>query len=121
LAAARSRYGNRRIVVVWQPHTYSRTIALLDAFSSAFQAASEVYVTEIYAARESNPQITGEQLAEKINHPEVQFLPSLVKAHDLLLQKLRPGDVLLVLSAGDADQISRNVISGLQKLEVNHE
>jgi UDP-N-acetylmuramate--alanine ligase len=121
LAAARSRYGNRRLIVVWQPHTYSRTIALLDAFRTAFQAANEVYVTEIYAARESNPEISGKKLAEQINHPETHFLPSLAEAHRILLPKLKAGDVLLVLSAGDADQISRNVFSGLQKLEVNHE
>ncbi len=121
LAAARSRFGDRKLVVVWQPHTYSRTLALLAAFSKAFQAASEVYVTEIYAARESNPEISGEQLAEKIDHPEVHFLASLANAHKTLLPKLKPGDVLLVLSAGDADQISRNVFSRLQELEVNHE
>jgi len=121
LAAARSRYGKRRLVVVWQPHTYSRTTALLDSFCSAFRAADEVYITEIYAARETKQQITGEQLAKQITHPSAHFLSSLEDAHTRLLQQLKAGDVLLVLSAGDADQISRNVLTGLKELEVNHE
>ena len=121
LAAARSRYGNRRLVVVWQPHTYSRTVALLDSFRSSFQAADEVYITEIYAARETNPEISGELLASQMAHPSAYFLASIADAHTILLQQIKAGDVLLVLSAGDADQISRNVLTGLKELEVNHE
>ena len=121
LAAARSRYGNRRLIAVWQPHTYSRTVALLDSFRSSFQTADEVYITEIYAARETNPEISGEQLAGQIAHPSAHFLASNADAHAILLQQLKAGDVLLVLSAGDADQISRNVLTGLKELEVNRE
>ncbi|MEN6522884.1 MAG: UDP-N-acetylmuramate--L-alanine ligase [Anaerolineaceae bacterium] len=120
LAAARNRFSNRRLIAVWQPHTYTRTLALLDAFCGAFQQADLVFITEIYAAREKNPAITGLQIIQKMGLPETQFLPSVALAGDQLLQILHPGDVLLVLSAGDADQISKDVLTGLQNKEVNH-
>ncbi len=121
LSAARSKYPTGRLVAVWQPHTYTRTIALLDAFRDAFQQADVVLVTEIYAARESNPAITGSQIVEKMTHAHAYFVPGISQATEKLLQILVPGDVLLVLSAGDADQISKNVFAGLQKMEVNHD
>jgi UDP-N-acetylmuramate--alanine ligase len=120
LAAARNRYGSRRLVAVWQPHTYTRTISLLNEFCNAFQQADLVFVTEIYAAREKDPAITGSQIVERMGLSESQFLPSVLTASDQLLRFLHPGDVLLVLSAGDADQISKDVLAGLQNKEVNH-
>ena len=120
LAAARNRYGSRRLIAVWQPHTYTRTTSLLNDFCNAFQQADFVFVTEIYAAREKDPAITGSQLVKKMGLHESQFLPSVSMAGDQLLRFLQPGDVLLVLSAGDADQISKDVLAGLQNKEVNH-
>ena len=55
LAAARLRYPYRRLWAVWQPHTYSRTRALFEAFSAAFDVADGILVTEIFPARESAP------------------------------------------------------------------
>mgnify|MGYP005853852631 CR=1 FL=1 len=109
LAAARSRYPNQRIWAVWQPHTYSRTIALLDGFLDAFTDADVVLVTEIYAARETDARISGSEVAKKLRHPNTRFAPDHSFASALLTQKLQAGDVLLVLSAGDADQISAAV------------
>ncbi len=112
LAAARSRYPQRRIIAVWQPHTYTRTISLLDGFQNAFKLADVVFVTEIYSAREANPLITGSILLKKC--PLIcPFLPRIETASSAILQELRPGDVLLVCSAGDADQISKAVLEGL--------
>lgn len=121
LAAARSRYPQRRILAVWQPHTYTRTISLLEGFQNAFKLADMVFVTDIYSAREANPLITGKIIVEKMSHPSVHFLPSIEDASHAILQELKPGDVLLVCSAGDADQISKDVLEGLNKLEVFHD
>lgn len=121
LAAARDRYPNRMIWVVWQPHTYSRTRALATEFSKAFgdqddSPVDRVIVTEIYAARETPPAdgYSAAEVVRIIHHPAVQFIPELDQVAVFLLGALKPGDVLLVLSAGDADKISSAVLKGLK-------
>lgn len=113
LAAARARYPKQRLVAVWQPHTYSRTKALLHEFSLAFEAADEVIVTEIYAARETKQNFSSAEVVKAMPHPAAHFIASLEEATQYLLKHLRRQDILLVLSAGDADQISANVLAGL--------
>ncbi len=118
LAAARSRYPDRRIWAVWQPHTYSRTRALLENFARSFDSADQVILSEIYAAREKAEDFdnfSSAQVLEGMAHPNAQLIPSLEEISAHLLQQLDHGDVLLVLSAGDADQISARVLSGLRE------
>lgn len=117
LKAARSRYPGRRIWAVWQPHTYSRTMALMDEFAAAFTDTDQVIVTEVYAAREKNDTFSAAQVVARMQHPSARFIPALPKVAAYLLEKLQPGDVLLTLSAGDADQISAWVMKGLQEME----
>ena len=117
LAAARARYPGRRLWAVWQPHTYSRTQSLLDDFCQSFTDADQVLVTEVYAAREKKQDFSAEQVVQKMQASNVVFVPGLGSATEHLLEHLRPGDVLLVLSAGDADQISAGVMSGLNERE----
>jgi len=116
LAAARSRYPDRRIWAVWQPHTYSRTRALLADFAFSFEDADRVLITPIYAAREDPPEdgFNSGSLASAMDHPDVHLAPDLDQAAAFLLGQLQPGDVLLVLSAGDADQISTRVLDSLE-------
>ncbi len=113
LAAARARYPQRRIWAVWQPHTYSRTQTLFNEFTKAFGDADEVIVTEIYAAREAKQAFSAEAVVKAMSQASVHFLPTLKEATDYLIQQLHSNDVLLVLSAGDADQISAGVLAGL--------
>ena len=113
LAAACSRYPDRRIWVVWQPHTYSRTQALFDGFANSFGDADEVIVTEVYAAREAKQDFSSRQIVDAMPRP-ARFIASLSKVSKYLISHLRPGDVLLVLSAGDADQVSTEVLAHLK-------
>ena len=115
LAAARTRYPSRRLWAVWQPHTFSRTRALFNEFTAAFADADEVIVTEIYAARELVQDFSSKQVVEAMSRP-AHFIASLSEASDYLIKNLRPGDVLLVLSAGDADQISTEVLTRLKEV-----
>lgn len=116
LQAARTRYPQRSIWVVWQPHTFSRTRALLDEFALSFAEADHVLVTEIYAARENPPDdgFSARQVVERIQHPQVHYVAELRQAVDYLLQRVKPEAVILVLSAGDADQINRKVLARLR-------
>ncbi len=120
LAAARSRYADRRIWAVWQPHTYSRTLALLPEFKNAFGDADQVIVTAIYAAREQDPGFSAGQVVAEMPHPAARYIPALTDVRDTLLAELRPGDVVLVLSAGDADQVSAQVLAALRQKEESH-
>jgi UDP-N-acetylmuramate--alanine ligase len=120
LAAARKHYANRRIWAVWQPHTFSRTQALFTEFTSAFDHADFVLVSEVYAARETPPQsgFSSRQLVERMKHPVVHYVTDLEQAESYLLEHLKPGDVLLVLSAGDADQLSAALLAKLGARQV---
>ncbi len=120
LDAARARYPSRRIWAVWQPHTYSRTQSLFDEFVLSFGEADRVIVSEIYAAREPKQNFSAAQLVEAMSNPAVEFVPTLPEIRDHLLKHLQPGDVVLVLSAGDADRVSAEVLARLQELEGKH-
>lgn len=117
LEAARTRYGQRRLWALWQPHTYSRTQALLPFFARAFSRADEVIVTEIYRAREAVQPFSAQEVVRQMHHPSVHFLPTLEEATDYLEQRLQPGDVLLVLSAGDADRVTEELLRRLRTEE----
>ena len=114
LSAARSCYPGRRIWAVWQPHTYSRTQSLTDRFIASLSLADKVIITEVYAAREKNNEFTSNDIVKKIASPDVVYAAHLKDAETYLLQNLQPNDVLIVLSAGDANQISANVLKELQ-------
>jgi UDP-N-acetylmuramate--alanine ligase len=121
LSAARVRYPGREIWAVWQPHTYSRTRTLLTDFLEAFNDADHVLVTEIFAAREEPPAdgFSAHQIVQAMSsgadrrHSDVHFAPDLETAMRMLLKYVQPGDVVLVLSAGDANQISEKLIQAL--------
>jgi UDP-N-acetylmuramate--alanine ligase len=115
LAGARARYPKQRIWAVWQPHTYSRTQTLFLEFARSFKDADEVIVTEVYAAREPVQDFTSAEIVSAMPHLSARYRKTLPEATGYLLEHLQPGDVLLVLSAGDADQISTDVVKGLKE------
>ncbi len=115
LAAARQRYPESEIWAVFQPHTFSRTAAFADQLAGAFGSADHVIVTEIYAAREApDPEVTGQVLAERLTATDVRFVPTLTGVVKELLRDVGAGSVVLILSAGDADRVGRELIVGLQ-------
>ena len=74
-------------------------------------------VTEVYAAREQAKDFdnfSAAQVVTRMGHPGAQFSPTLEETTRTLLQQLQPGDVLLVCSAGDADQVSAQVLAALR-------
>ena len=107
LEAARSRYPDRQLWAVWQPHTYSRTQALKDDFLAAFKDADHVLITEIYAAREQPiPDVNAADLAGKMDHSDARFTPTFAEVVDTLMAEVQAPAAVIVMSAGDATQIS---------------
>lgn len=111
LSAAHLRYPKSNLWVVWQPHTYTRTRLLFDEFVTAFKEADHVIVTGIYAAREKQPEdgFSSEQVIAVMTHPDAHYDPDFSSISKYLSERMVSGDVLIVLSAGDADQISTQV------------
>ncbi|HXQ39456.1 MAG TPA: UDP-N-acetylmuramate--L-alanine ligase [Anaerolineales bacterium] len=115
LAGARARYPDRRIWAVWQPHTYSRTQTLFLEFARAFKDANEVIVTEVYAAREPQQDFTSAEIVSTMPHLSARYIKDLPEVTKYLIKNLQDGDVVLVLSAGDADQISTDLLNLLNE------
>ncbi|MCX6794242.1 MAG: UDP-N-acetylmuramate--L-alanine ligase, partial [Candidatus Gottesmanbacteria bacterium] len=105
LAGLREWFPKNRIVVVFQPHTYSRTKALMNEFAHAFQNAQMVLLTDIYSsARETDTLgITGKTLVEETakHHSNVFFAPDFSAVNKLLRQHMQSNDVILFMGAGD--------------------
>ncbi|MGD0910477.1 MAG: UDP-N-acetylmuramate--L-alanine ligase [Terracidiphilus sp.] len=117
LAAARE-CGYRRILVVFQPHRYSRTADLMDEFSGAFSAADAVIVLPIYAASEEPiPGVTAERLAERIKietgSPRVEFAPDFAAAIATVIGAAQEGDLILTLGAGSVSQLAPQILAAL--------
>ena len=112
LRAARERYAGRTIWAVFQPHTYSRTRALLGEFSESFADADHVVVTEIYAAREFDDLgVNAADIVARMKHPDALCIPDLNEATDHLFDHLESGDVLITLGAGDGYKVGENVLA----------
>lgn len=111
LQAARERFGDRRLVVYMQPHTFSRTHALLDEWADAFDAADVVRIGAVYAAREHETLGMSDQvLAAAIRHRDVAPVGDVGAAAERMAALVRPGDVLLTLGAGDGYQVGEYVL-----------
>ena len=117
LAGARRAFG-RRLVVVFQPHRYTRTRDLLPEFATAFNDADVLMVLGIYAASEEPiPGITGEVVAEAVRshgHRDVTYVERRVNAAAALLPRLREGDLVVTLGAGDVTQVGPELLQLLE-------
>jgi len=116
LAAAKLQ--QRRVVAVFQPHRYSRIQALLTEFATVFGCADVVVITEIYGAGESNlTELSGQLLAEQVAqyHPKVYFEGALLNLPQFLCPLLRPGDLVLFLSAGNLNQVINSTLAQLRQ------
>jgi UDP-N-acetylmuramate--L-alanine ligase/UDP-N-acetylenolpyruvoylglucosamine reductase len=121
LAAARALQPGR-LVVVFQPHRYTRTQLLKDQFGPAFAAADAVFVTDVYAASEPPiPGIGGQTIIEAINAsaPSVATFstPKVATAHLAVGNFLRPGDLLVTLGAGNVHEVGTRLSAALRTLE----
>lgn len=117
LAAARERYPGRRLWAVWQPHTFSRTRLLLDDFAASFGDADRVVVLDIYASREKDTlgMDAGMVVEKMTGHPYARHIGPRVEAAAYILDRVRPGDVILTLGAGDGDQVGQWILDGLRE------
>jgi UDP-N-acetylmuramate--alanine ligase len=118
LAGAREVYGDKRLVVVFHPHTYTRTKALLGDFAESFGDADEVIVLDIYgSAREAQGGVSSADLVEKIKNKNekiknISYIPTLGEAEKYLRENVSRGDVVILMGAGDVFRIGENLVNG---------
>lgn len=106
LAAVREQFPDREVWAVFQPHTYSRTKALLEDFAASFEDAHHVVVTDIYPARETDTLgVSAADIVRAMEHPDARHIGPLEDVTDYLLEHVRPGSVLITLGAGDGYKV----------------
>jgi UDP-N-acetylmuramate--alanine ligase len=118
LAAAKIGSGGRRIVVLFQPHRYSRTHDLMEEFARSFNNADSLFITDIYAASEEPiAGVTAEALTEAIKrfgHKDARHIGALENAPTTLRDHVQPGDLVLTLGAGTVSRVSEQLLELLR-------
>lgn len=116
LRAVRQAAGRGRVVVVFQPHLYSRTRAFAAEFAEALGLADEVVVLDVYGAREDpEPGVTGELVASRIKGANAHYEPAFDRAVSLVADLAKPGDVVVTMGAGDVTQLGPELLAELDR------
>jgi UDP-N-acetylmuramate--alanine ligase len=115
LAGARESYPKNKLIVVFHPHTFSRTKALLDDFAQSFGDADEVIVLDIYgSAREQHGGVHSRDLIQKIKNQKskiknILYIPTIDECEKYLRKNIERGDVVLLMGAGDVFKIGERL------------
>jgi UDP-N-acetylmuramate--alanine ligase len=119
LAAAKIGSAGRRIVVLFQPHRYTRTHDLMEEFARSFNNADVLFVTDIYAASEDPIEgVTAEALTEAIKsygHKNAQAVGALDGAVEILREQVRAGDLVITLGAGTITRVGDQLLKLLRE------
>jgi UDP-N-acetylmuramate--alanine ligase len=115
IATARTRFPERRLIGVYQPHTYSRIAYLWDEWTRCWEGLDELVVLETYAAREK-PEAgrSAKDLAEAIERPGARYATDFDDAARQAVELARPGDVIFTIGAGDVVEVGPKVLEKLR-------
>jgi len=118
LEAAKLHFKGHRVVVVFRPHTYSRTSALLAEYQAAFANADLAYITDIEGARETGnaPTVSGQDIVDKLTMP-ASYEPDRAQLIAHVTAAAKPGDVLLCLSVSGHQDMARELAVKLKTIE----
>ena len=114
MAGVREKYPDRKLTVVFQSHTYTRTAQLFDDFVAVLAKADRVVMLPIYAAREENTTgVTSEQLVDVLNRQgtEAYFVHTLAAAAEFVRERASTADVILVTGAGEVTRVAADLAS----------
>jgi UDP-N-acetylmuramate--alanine ligase len=116
LRAVRECFGTaiHRLVVVFQPHRYSRTQMCWNEYLTAFRDADDLILLEVYAASEEPiVGVSGEGLLTEIQHPSKEFCPSMADLPSALAERLEDGDFVVCLGAGSVGGLPEKLLAAL--------
>lgn len=118
IAAARAGL-DRRLLVVFQPHRYTRTAQLVQQFGEVLATADEVILTDVYPAGESPiPGATADAIAtavQKVGDTPVHVVGVLERVTDAVVALARPGDMVITLGAGSIGSVGPRILQALQE------
>ena len=115
LGAARDIAPGGRVIAVFQPHLFSRTRIFASEFGAALGLADEVFVLDVYAAREDpEPGVTGELVARAVPGGRAVFLPDAAAVPGTVADTARPGDLILTMGAGDVTAQGPLIVAALR-------
>ena len=120
ISCLKSVFPNRRLIVIFQPHQYSRTRFLLKEFAKSFNLADKIVVPDIYFVRDSlieKKLVNAEILVEKIrkNGKEAIYLPTFNEIVEYINEIKKKDDVILTIGAGPVDKIAKKLIKRMKK------
>ncbi len=105
-----------RVIVIFQPHRYSRTAAFATQFSTSLSLADFTYLLEVYAASEKPlPGVSSLLIAKAMNPQQVKFEPSMIEVVNEVVAMAKSGDVILTLGAGDVSSLGEPILQALAK------
>ena len=105
-----------RVWAVFQPHLYSRTMEFREEFGQALGLADEVVVLDVFPAREDPvPGVTGALISDRVPHGRARFIESFADAVPYVSARVRPGDLVLTLGAGDVTILGPELLSALER------
>lgn len=114
LRAVTEQAGAGRVIAVFQPHLYSRTEAFASEFGAALSAADEVFVLDVYAAREQpRAGVSGATVADAVSAP-VTYLPDFSAVAARVAAAVAPGDVVVTMGAGDVTLLGREILAEVE-------
>ena len=120
LTAAKNLAGSGRVLTVFQPHRYSRTIAFTKEFAQSLALSDFVYLLEIYAASEKPMEGVSSLLISKLMSPDkVKFEPSMLQVVTDIAASAKSGDVIIILGAGDVSSLSTPILDALAANELD--
>jgi UDP-N-acetylmuramate--alanine ligase len=116
LRAARDIASGGRVIVVFQPHLFSRTRIFAGELGAALGLADEVIVLDVYAAREAPaPGVTGALVADHVPGGRARFLPAKAEAPSAVAAAAKPGDLVLTMGAGDVTNLGPHILGELRR------
>jgi UDP-N-acetylmuramate--alanine ligase len=116
LRAVRHAAGSGRVIVLFQPHLYSRTKMFSTEFAQALALADEVVVLDVYGAREEpQPGVSGALIADQIEGPGVHYETAFDRVVPLAADLVKPGDLLVTMGAGDVTQLGPEILGELDR------
>jgi len=120
ISACRTAYAGRPLIAAFQPHLFTRTRDFAVEFGQALSRADQVWVTDVYPARESPIEgVNGALIARAVERAgaAVHYVPDLDRLEASLHERLRPGDVCLLMGAGDIDRAAHSLLGRLRTQE----
>ena len=114
LEGLRDMYGDKKITVVFHPHTFTRTKALINEFGKSFSKADKVIVLDIYgSAREEQGGIHSKDLVAEIKKntdKEIVYIPTLEEVEQYLRQNIGRDDIIILMGAGDVFRVGESLL-----------